>query len=147
MSDPASVAGTAVGVISLGIQVCQGLVDYYRAWEGQAEETKVTMENIAHEQQILELLQSTLAKQPSSFAASVTEVEACVIQANAEIVKLDELLQKCRRTPIPSDFREKVKNATKSLLYPFKKETIRDLKNSVAEVGQILASAIQLLQL
>ena len=28
MSDPFSVAGSAVGVISLGISVCQGLVTY-----------------------------------------------------------------------------------------------------------------------
>jgi len=28
------VAGSAVGIVSLGIQVCQGLLDYYDSWKG-----------------------------------------------------------------------------------------------------------------
>lgn len=32
MSDPISVAGSALGVVSVGIQVCQGLLSYYNAW-------------------------------------------------------------------------------------------------------------------
>lgn len=34
MSDPVSVAGSAVGVISLGIQVCQQIVSYCQSWRG-----------------------------------------------------------------------------------------------------------------
>ena len=147
MSDPLSVAGTAVGVISLGIQVCQGLLEYYRAWEAQDKEIKETLENIAREQKILQLLQSTLAKHSSSFATSVVQVEASITQAKAEFVYLDGLLQKCRQTRIPSDLREKAKTVAKSLLYPFKRETIRDLKKAIAETGRVLALAIQQLQL
>jgi hypothetical protein len=29
-----AVAGSAVGIASLGIQVCQGLLSYYNSWEG-----------------------------------------------------------------------------------------------------------------
>jgi hypothetical protein len=32
------VAGTAVGVASLGITVCQGLVEYYGDWEGYEDD-------------------------------------------------------------------------------------------------------------
>lgn len=34
MSDPLSIIGSAVGIVSLGITVVQGLVDYYAAFQG-----------------------------------------------------------------------------------------------------------------
>ena len=147
MSDPISVAGTAVGVLSLGIQVFQGLLEYYRAWQGQSEEIKSTLESIACEQLILELLQSTLAEQPSGFTASVVPVEECITQAGAEFRKLEQILQKCRRSCVQGNVQEHLKNVMKNFLYPFRRETIQDLKNVVAEVGRVLALALQHLQL
>ncbi|KAL9085809.1 MAG: hypothetical protein Q9165_007441 [Trypethelium subeluteriae] len=147
MSDPFSIAGTAAGVISLGIQVCQGLVEYYRAWENQDEEIKETLKTLTREQEILQLLRSTLTNQPAGLSTSVTKVEACITQIKTEFVKLDVVLRKCQQTHTSNDFQETIKNIKKSLLYPFKRETVWALKCSVAEVGRILAVAVSHLQL
>lgn len=58
MADLASLAGTAVGVISLGIQVCQGLVSYYKNWKSfdddiahlyaKIDGLRITLENLEH---------------------------------------------------------------------------------------------------
>ncbi|KAI9661835.1 MAG: hypothetical protein M1821_009074 [Bathelium mastoideum] len=147
MADPLSALGTAVGVFSLGIQVYQGLTGFYRAWDCHDEEIKKTLENMAHGQQILELLRCKLAKQSSSFPASAVQVKACIAQAQAGFCKLDDVLQKCRQTRVPEDFRERVRNVTKRLSYPFKRETVHDLKSAVAEVERTLALAVQYLHL
>ncbi|KAI9708174.1 MAG: hypothetical protein M1820_004128 [Bogoriella megaspora] len=147
MTDPVSITGTAVGVLSLGIQACQGLTEYYRAWEGQDEEISGILGNLLREQDILELLQHTLAKQPPGFCASVIQVEECITQVNTEFIKLDEMLRKCRQVPAPVGAREKARNIAKGLLYPFRRETIRELKEAAGEVGKLLALAVQHLQL
>lgn len=41
MSDPLSVAGSAVGIISLGIQVCNGLLVYADAIRGRSQDLNV----------------------------------------------------------------------------------------------------------
>lgn len=56
MGDPISAAGTAVGIISLGIQVCQSLISYYDRWksfdddiaqiQGKLDGLKETLENL-----------------------------------------------------------------------------------------------------
>src|SRR6266511_2160973 len=43
MADPFSVAGSAVGVISLGISVCQGLLQYYASWRDYGDDIVATM--------------------------------------------------------------------------------------------------------
>jgi hypothetical protein len=40
MGDPFSVAGSAVGVISLGLTVCQGLLTYYGQFKAYDEEIR-----------------------------------------------------------------------------------------------------------
>lgn len=46
MSDPLSVAGTAVGIASLGIQVCQGLIKYLQAVNDRNEEIKDAVRDV-----------------------------------------------------------------------------------------------------
>ena len=61
------VAGTAVGVASLGIQVCQGLLDYYQACESYDRDIQDAQKWIVNLQRTLlvlsDLLQSSNAKQ------------------------------------------------------------------------------------
>lgn len=46
MMDGLSVAGSAAGIISLGIQVTQSLTDYYEAYKGQQLEiTNIAKKN------------------------------------------------------------------------------------------------------
>ena len=40
--------GTAVGVISLGIQVCEGILKYYRDWKGYEDDIQGTYTEIDH---------------------------------------------------------------------------------------------------
>ena len=40
MGDPFSVAGSAVGVISLGLAICQSLISYYGSWKAYDDEIK-----------------------------------------------------------------------------------------------------------
>jgi hypothetical protein len=43
MADPISAAGTAVGIISLGLQVSQGLIKYYTHFKAHDKEIADTV--------------------------------------------------------------------------------------------------------
>ncbi|KAI9691616.1 MAG: hypothetical protein M1822_007687 [Bathelium mastoideum] len=147
MGDPVSVTGTAVGVMSLGIQVCQGLVKYYQGWEVQDKEIKETLENLSREQEILQSLHGTFRKQQPGFSTSKTEVETCILQTKSEFMKLEGMLHKCQQTSLPSDTWGRIDNVKESLLYPFRRDTVCNMKSVVTEIGRVLALAIHHLQL
>ncbi|CZS86058.1 unnamed protein product [Fusarium graminearum] len=60
MSDPLSVAGTAVGIASLGIQVCQGLIKYLQAVNDRNEEIKDAVRDVKQVLSLLDNLNNTL---------------------------------------------------------------------------------------
>lgn len=54
------VAGSVVGIVSLGIQVCQGLLTYYDGWRGYKTDVDSTRESIEDLSSTLTLLRGSL---------------------------------------------------------------------------------------
>ena len=54
------VAGSAVGIASLGIQICQGLLSYYDDWKGYHSDISSTYESIDDLSRTLILLKASL---------------------------------------------------------------------------------------
>ena len=61
MGDPLSIVGSVAGLISLGIQVTQSLVDFYTSYEHQHSELAGTIEKLDSLLTILESLEKTLS--------------------------------------------------------------------------------------
>ena len=95
MADPASVVGTAVGVISLGIQVCQGLVTYYERWKSFDNDIVRLHDNVDELKTTLENLEHILPKFRDSNVNIVTDVEKKIVSSFNGIRKLKEVLEKC----------------------------------------------------
>ena len=60
MADPLSIAGTGVGIASLGIQVCQSLLDYYHDWKDYDQDIKLTTGAISDLEEKFALLREVL---------------------------------------------------------------------------------------
>lgn len=58
----ADIAGTAVGIISLGIQVCRGLVSYYHEYRDQDEKITGILQDLTILSHGLELIEGCIAK-------------------------------------------------------------------------------------
>ena len=143
MADP----GTAVGMISLGIQVCLGLVKYYKAWEGQDQYVQETLNNLDREAKVLELLQRNLRRLPISAGTSAQQVEECIVHARGPFNRLKVLLENCQTVPAPGNFKRKGRNAARSALFPFRKETLRDMRAAVVDAERVTRFAVQILSL
>ena len=70
-------AGSAVGIVSLGIQVCQGLLDYYHSWKSYRTDINTAYDCIADLHKTFALLQDTLSSS-SLDPARAREVCKCL---------------------------------------------------------------------
>lgn len=147
MGDPFSAAGTAVGIISLGVQVCQGLISYYEKW-------KSFDDDIAHVQEKLNGLKKTLEKLEkhvvpkfrSSNAREVEDVDHKIRSCYNGIHQLKAILIKCQSSaPANNTVHGKAYRLLQKTFYPFKKATLLELNASVTSLQENLHSSLLLL--
>jgi ankyrin repeat domain-containing protein 50 len=94
--DPVSalgVAASAAGIISLGIQVTQSLVDYYTATKYQDSEVAHIVKEPEHLLGVLQALQNHLAAR--KFAGNANEVLRRTIESS--IQACEDCIQELRR--------------------------------------------------
>lgn len=143
----AEVAGTAIAIISLGIQVFQGLVSYYQDFNSQDEKVTDILGDMNTLSNILEAIQRCLSKLNSRQLDIITQTQDCIIACASAITKLDQLLAKCLQTTVPADFKERMRVLTRKALFPFCSSTIKDLRDTVKGLQMNIVIALQTLQL
>ena len=93
MADPVSVAGGAVGVISLAITTCQGVISYYDSWETQDQNVSDAKREIERLQSSLSALEKILPK-ISSSSAIAEHVKQCVLCCGEGTARLKQFFGK-----------------------------------------------------
>jgi hypothetical protein len=132
MSDPLSVAGTAVGITSLGIQVCQGLIKYLRAVRGRKEEIR---EGIQEIEQVVSLLSSLNNTLPSVGPKSGTiTLRTSLKNCYAKLEGLQELLVDLDDSQQSSKSMKRAANAIRAVSYPFQQERLNTIRQSLRSV-------------
>lgn len=139
------VAGTAVGIASLGIQVCQGLLSYYDAWKSYDTDISGTYDAVTDLSKTLTILKTTLREEVDR--ERVGRVDTCVKGCEDALLKLDEKRRSLQEYSQPEGLRQKMRSGLQRSWYPFRKETLAALKGSVTDVQERLKLALQVLQL
>ena len=116
MSEAFGVASSAVGVISLGIQIAQGILWYYGAWQGQDDDVLRICASLGNLKGTLDVLLKAI-NPPAAFSKDVKEnVEKSIDAFNRTLQKLRAELDKVKDTEPPksgtrSKFRRHVRRA------------------------------------
>jgi hypothetical protein len=139
------VAGSAVGIASLGIQACQGLLSYYDAWKSYDSDISSTYDAITDLSKTLTILKTTLQEEVDR--ERVGRVDTCVKGCEDALLKLDEKRHTLQKYSQPEGLRQKMRSGLQRSWYPFKRETFAALKTSVTDVQERLKLALQALQL
>ena len=148
MADPLSIAGSVAGVISLGIQVGQALVDFYNSYKHQDSELGGITERL---EGLVETFQS-LEKALSSriFLADernlVKSIETSIASCNEQIQELQDECQKISK-PSSTGIRAAVKVAGRRVTYPFRQSTLQKIDEDIGEIRANLSFALNVLQL
>jgi len=139
MADPFSITGSAVGVVSLAIQVCKGLEWYFsgvKEAKNKAEQIAAEMEELAN---LLERLESVIGKVDSSQSVSATRTG---------IVSCANAIATIRKKLKPDDqagdggIKSNLKRLTKRLAFPFKETDINYWKDVLNTIQQSLQTAL-----
>jgi hypothetical protein len=139
------VGGSAVGIASLGIQVCQGLLSYYDAWTSYDSDISSTYDAITDLSKTLTILKTTLREEVDR--ERVGRVNTCVKSCEDALLKLEEKRRSLQEYSQPQGLRQKMRSGLQRSWYPFRREVLAALKGSVTDVQERLKLALQALQL
>ncbi|KAJ3544960.1 hypothetical protein NM208_g2762 [Fusarium decemcellulare] len=144
MSDPLSVAGTAVGIASLGIQVCQGLVSYLQSLEGRNQEIREGLREIQTLVSMFYSLNDILPKIDEKHPGTIA-LRRCLEDSEKKLLELQEFLIKIRGPQNASTSTiGKMDDARRALIYPFREGKLNSLRQSLRELLDNLNLAIEL---
>lgn len=141
----AELAGTAVGVISLGIQVCQGLVEYYGSWRDAPKDVARMCQSIRSLEEMLNVV-NTIVKDNRFASQAESGIQSGIDSCATSIVELQSQLIKVQEINGPGTW-SKVHGQGRRLLYPFRESTLLKLNGIVAEMRENLSFALDVLQL
>ena len=148
MADPLSIAGSVAGLISLGIQVTQSLVEFYSSYKHQDSEIAGIIERLESLLSVLQILDEALSnrKFQADEQSLIGNIETSIKNCEEFIQELREECQKFVKTTsggIKAVFRVAGRRAT----YPFRQSTLQKLDEDIGELRSNLSIAIDALQL
>lgn len=155
MSDPLSIAGSAVGVISLGIQVAQGLVEYYSAIKNQDADMVAVDSQLRRLKENFTSIDSAIKKTNNVFPnhVIVRAIEDSLLECQKEVEALRKELNKIRVTPKNSAAKiskmERMKGSVRRFLkraeYPFRQKTLEQVRDLAQQLNGHLATVMSAL--
>lgn len=147
MTEALGVAGSVVGIVSLGIQLTQGLLKYYGSWKDQDNDISDMCASLDSLQRTLTILSKTI-QAPAKFGMSIKDsVEKNVNHIRGALEKFKDELRKVQGTESPKPgARSAMRRHVRRALYPFKEETLSKIQRVVSEACATLDLALQVLQ-
>jgi hypothetical protein len=148
MADPLSVAGLAAGVVSLGIQVSQGITTYIDGLNCRSRDIALARQQndcLQKTLQVVETLRSQLERDHRDATALIRQ---CLDSCQEELKALDSLLvdlTACDQFAV--DWASEIKNKGKRLLYPFSRPKLVQLETRLRNANGALQLALQILGL
>lgn len=140
------VSSGVAGLISLGITVCQGLLDYYDSWKDAESHVERMYTSIQALTKTLRLLES--AVQHKAFDPDVViRVEDCIKSVEKGLQSLQRKLDKVRLVLVQEGWKAKAKSQLRRTLFPFKESTLAKLNELGNELKDDLSLALNLLQI
>ncbi len=147
MTDPISVAGTAVGVISLGIQVTQSLFNFYNSYRDQNAELNHTVTRLDRLLDTFQCLRKTVSDRrfQADELSMIENIEMSIKNCEELIQELQDECQKFDKTS--TGITAAVKVAGRRATYPFRQSTLQKLDEDIGEIRANLSSTLDVLQL
>jgi hypothetical protein len=147
MSEPFSVASSAVGIVSLGLQVTQGLVAYYshfKAFDRDIAEISRKADGLSR---ILQVLKGPLRKFEIDDAPVPAQVRTAISASEEGLRNLNDWIEKYGKVEPPGNIEDRLRILKKRTLFPFRRDTLLGLKSTLESLQSNLDTAIHVLHL
>ena len=139
-------ASAVAGILSLGIEVCQGLLNYYNSYKGAAADVARMYGSVESLTTTVSILKKTLDR--GSVASNVEkDVIKSIKSCENGFQRLEKTLKKVKISANADGWQEKAKNHLKRAAYPFRESTLVKLREITNEQRDHLALAVGVLQM
>lgn len=146
--------GTALGVVSLAIQSCQSLHSAFSAWSSYDEDTKSLVQYIRQLHETLQTVKQTL---DDTDTADSHLVQILCDSIPIRVARLNRLNGKINVASKPAaqantassskpSLKDKYVDRKGKILYPFRKDDVRSIREDVRDVLQVLDLAMNAVQ-
>ena len=148
MADPLSVAAGVAGLASLGIEVTQSLVDFYKASKKRDSDLGGIIERLTGLLDIFQYLKKTLVdcNFQEDDKGLIERIETSIQNCQESIQELQDECHKLRKAS-SSGITDAVKAVGRQATYPFRRSTLQKLEEDIGEIRSNLSSALDVLQL
>ncbi|KAF4468147.1 pyruvate decarboxylase [Fusarium albosuccineum] len=144
MGEPLSVAGSAVGIISLGIQVCNGLLVYADAIRGREQDMVDRTDEVRSLLSLFNSLEQTIGRIAIESPDNARLLLEYLRQTQGKLRVLEELLQEVNiPTRAPASLKGKMREAYQIAVYPMKKRKLENARQTLQGLVHILKTAQQ----
>ena len=147
MADPFSITGTTVGIISLGIQVCRGLVQYYSRFRTYHEDIDVVIQRLEGIRGILVALDLIKEKVGLDNDEPSAQLRLALQAYRNSVQKLECMVRKGGEIKVPKTLEDRLRLAGKRILWPFKRGTLSDMQKTLDRLQKDLHLAFQILHM
>ncbi|KAL6918227.1 hypothetical protein FSST1_009722 [Fusarium sambucinum] len=145
MFDPIGVAGTAVGIVSLGIQVLQGLMKYVQAVKGSKEEIEEIIQEV---QRVVSLFYNLNNVLPEVNSRKCTQsLHNSLGSCYTKLEKLQDFLNGLKLPQLSTSASTTIRNTTRSIIYPFQQAKLYSLHQSLRKDLGDLRLAVEILSM
>ena len=147
--DPVSIAAGTAGVVSLGLQICGGLVDYCKAWKCHDRDVEKALERLTNLHLTLESLDKILLAYEidEDDTADIRTARDKIYSCNANLNTLHAVWVELESIGQPAGVLDKIHNVRLRSIAFFNKDKFRRLQDSVLDIQLKLDSAMQILHL
>ncbi|KAJ5930853.1 hypothetical protein N7466_006346 [Penicillium verhagenii] len=143
MSDPFSVTGSAVGVISLGLCLCGEIVQYAQSVQGQDDDIRYLETKATNVRLLLRELRYLIEEKRYDLPEIAADLESKALDLK---VYLDSLSAKIKQYGPPQvatkSTHSRAKSTIKRAFYPFKKDALFEVRDCLDSMGRDLDAAL-----
>ena len=136
-----------MSVVSLGIQVCQGLLSYYDDCKSFDSTVDSLCQKIANLQATFEICEELLNASGTIISKAQVNVIKNMDACNNDVRSLNKALSLCRKHPKPQQYWERIHGYGQQILFPFRKPHIQSLHSTVQTLQENVHLALQTLQM
>ena len=136
--------GTALSVVSLGIQVASGIQSYFKLWKDCEQDVSDLRTSLVRITGVLEHLRATLQK-PCLDQTLVSIICLNMKPCEERLEELDLILKKFKKEGPPGDVLEKLRSRSRRALYPFRASTIARISEIIEDMKDDLHLALEIL--
>jgi hypothetical protein len=137
MVDP----GGAIGAVSLGLQVVQGLSNYYVRFKSYHADIQAVIDRIATLDEIFRVIEQPIRNLDTGQNPVARQTRGCISKCLDVVKELEAYQKKCSETKNPADA------VLKRAAYPFKKATLGEIQTLLDRMLQQLQLILEVLNL